>query len=171
MAFVYTPTPTPSITPTISLTPSVSPTITATSTVCPGLTPTATPITPTPTYTPTNTPSNTPSLTPGLSPSQTSTPTPTPTFVSYFYAGTVSTYSNHNQACINKTCGRPYYKSVPSWAIGTVVYDNSSLTTTFNGGGNWIAVDTSTGTYCSGLAWAAVEVDSSGVITDFISCP
>lgn len=171
MAFVYTPTPTPSNTPTISLTPSVSPTITATSTVCPGLTPTATPITPTPTYTPTNTPSNTPSLTPGLSPSQTSTPTPTPTFVSYFYAGTVSTYSNHTQACIHKTCGRPYYKSVPSWAIGTVVYDNSSLTTPFNGGGNWIAVDTSTGTYCSGLAWAAVEVDSSGVITDFISCP
>jgi len=171
MAFRYTPTPTPSMTPTISLTPSISPTITATSTVCPGLTPTATPITPTPTYTPTNTPSSTPTLTPGLSPSQTSTPSPTPTFVSYFYAGTVSTYETNTDACTNKNCGRAYYKSVPSWAIGTTVYNDNTLTTPFNGGGYWIAVDTATGTYCSGLAWAAIEVSSLGIITDFVSCP
>jgi hypothetical protein len=74
-------------------------------------------------------------------------------------------------ACNNKNCARPYWKSVPSWAIGTIVYDDSALTTPYNGGGNWIAVDTSTGTYCSGVSWAAIEVSSTGVITDFISCP
>jgi hypothetical protein len=171
MPISFTPTPTPSVSPTISLTPSISPTITATSTVCPGLTPTATPITPTPTYTPTNTPSTTPTNTPGLSPTQTSSPSPTPTFTYYFYAGTVSTYATDTLACNNKTCGRPYYKSVPSWAMGTTVYDDSSLTTPFNGGGNWIAVDTSTGTYCSGLAWAAVQVNAGGIIIGFVSCP
>jgi hypothetical protein len=51
------------------------------------------------------------------------------------------------------------------------VYNDNTLTTPFNGGGNWIAVDTATGTYCSGLAWAAIEVSSLGIITDFISCP
>jgi hypothetical protein len=74
-------------------------------------------------------------------------------------------------ACSNKNCGRPYYKSIPSWAVSTIVYDDSGLTTPFNGGNNWIAVDTATGAYCSGSGWAAIQVDSSGVILNFVSCP
>lgn len=164
MAFRYTPTPTPSVSPTISLTPSITPSFTPTTTACPGTSPKPTPsITASPTITPTRaTPTPTATLTP--------TPTETP-FVVYFYAGTVNNYATNTLACTNKNCGRPYYKSIPSWAIGTIVYDDSSLTIPYNGGGNWIAVDTSTGTYCGGFAWAAIEVSSLGVITDFISCP
>ncbi len=169
MAFRYTPTPTPSITPTISLTPSITPTITPTSTVCPGLTPTATSNTPTITPTNTITPTITPTKTPGLTPSPTQTITPTASFVSYIYGGTVNTYASDTLACANKTCGRSYYKSVPSWAIGTIVYDDSFLSTPFNGGGNWIAVATSS-SFCGG-GWAAIQVDSSGVILNFVSCP
>jgi uncharacterized delta-60 repeat protein len=128
---------------------------------------------PFPTPTPTNTP--TPSITPTrATPTPTATFTPTPTrtpFTSYIYAGGTNTYGSSGDACSNKACSRPFYKSIPSWAIGTVVYNEAALTTTFNGGGNWIIVDTSTGTFCSGLAWAAVQVDSSGVILNFVSCP
>lgn len=125
---------------------------------------------PFPSATPTNTPTQTNTPT-SATPTTTPTNTPTPSFVSYFYAGTANNYATNTLACNNKNCARPYWKSVPSWAIGTIVYDDSALTTPYNGGGNWIAVDTATGTYCSGLAWAAIEVDSSGIITDFISCP
>lgn len=128
---------------------------------------------PFPTSTPTNTPTqtNTPSQTSTqvITPTTTPTNTPTPSFVSYIYAGTVNTYGSDTLACSNKTCGRSYWKSVPSWAIGTVVYDDSSLTTPFNGGNDWIAVATSS-TFCGG-GWAAVQVDSSGVILNFVSCP
>lgn len=170
MAFRYTPTPTPSITPTISLTPTNTPSNTPTETVCPGLTPTATSLTPTPTKSPTTTPSSTPTNTPNLSPSMTSSPTPTPTFVSYTYAGTTNLYSTDTLACNNKTCGRPWFKLIPTWSIGSVVYEDLQLTTPLVGGNNWIAVSTSTGTYCNG-GWAAVQVDNSGVILNFVSCP
>lgn len=126
--------------------------------------------TPTNTPTNTNTPSATPTKTPGLSPSPTQTCTPTPSFVSYIYAGTTNLYGTDTLACNNKTCGRPWYKAVPTWAIGTVVYDDSALTTPLVGGNNWIAVSTSTGTYCGG-GWAAVQVDNAGVILNFVSCP
>ena len=164
MAFRYTPTPTPSISPTISLTPSITPSFTPTTTACPGTSPTPTPsITASPTITPTR-------ATP--TPTATFTPTPTRTpFTSYIYAGGTNTYGSSGDACSNKACSRPFYKSIPSWSIGSVVYNEAALTTTFNGGGNWIIVDTSTGTFCSGLAWAAVQVDSSGVILNFVSCP
>jgi len=125
---------------------------------------------PEPSATPTNTP--TPTITPSRStPTPTPTNTPTPTFTSYIYAGTANTYASDTLACSNKNCARPYYKSIPSWAIGTIVYDDSGLTTPFNGGSNWIAVDTATGAYCSGSGWAAIQVDSSGVILNFVSCP
>ena len=127
--------------------------------VCPEPSPT-----PTNTITPTITPSRT-------TPTPTPTNTPTPTFTSYIYAGTANTYASDILACTNKNCARPYYKSIPSWAVSTIVYDDSGLTTPFNGGSNWIAVDTATGAYCSGSGWAAIQVDSSGVILNFISCP
>jgi len=164
MAFRYTPTPTPSISPTISLTPSITPSFTPTTTACPGTSPTPTPsITASPTITPTR-------ATP--TPTATFTPTPTRTpFTSYIYAGGASTWGSSGDACSNKACSRPYYKSAPTWAPLTIVYNDAALTSPFNGGGNWIVVDTSTGTFCSGLAWAAVQVDSSGVILNFVSCP
>lgn len=130
---------------------------------------------PFPSATPTNTPTQTqtPSQTSTqvLTPTQTSTPSPTPTLPVYIYAGTVSQYATDTAACTNKTCGRPYYKSVPTWSLGTTVYDDSGLTTPYNGNSLWIAVDTSTGTYCSGLGWAAIQINSGGIIIGFVSCP
>ena len=169
MAIRYTPTPTPSNSPTISLTPSITPTITPTSTACPGSS-----ATPTPTMTPTITVSPTITITPSITstrvtPTVTSTMTPTPSLVVYTYAGTTNFYSTSTLACNNKTCGRPWYKSIPSWSLGSIVYDDSGLTTPVNGSNNWIAVATSTGTYCGG-GWAAIQIDSSGVIIGFVSC-
>lgn len=174
MPFPKTPTPTPSVTPTISLTPSITPTRTPTSTACPEASPTKTP-TQTPTQTPTKTVTPTVTKTPSVTttsvtPTVTATNTPTPTRSSYIYAGTTNFYATDTAACTNKTCGRPWYKSVPSWAIGTIVYDDPDLTTPVNGGSNWIAVATSTGTYCGG-GWAAIQINSSGSIIGFTSCP
>jgi hypothetical protein len=106
-----------------------------------------------------------------VSPSSTptTTPTPTPSLVSYIYAGTANTYITDTIACSSKTCARSYWKSEPNWNVGTVVYDNAGLTTPFNGSGNWIAVATSS-SFCGG-GWAAVQVNSLGVILNFISCP
>lgn len=99
----------------------------------------------------------------------TSTTTTSTTVVFYAYGGTVNQYATSGQACLNQTCGRDYYLATPSWTIGNTVYNNSALTSVFNGGGNWIAVATSTGTYCGG-GWAAIQVNSLGVITGFIGC-
>jgi hypothetical protein len=167
------PSPTPSITPSISI--SVTPSITHT--VTPSVTPSVS-ITPsisvTPSMTPSIsiTPSVTPSIsaTPSISVTPSLTPSVTPTLPAYVYAGTTSNYANAVLACNNKTCGRAWYRNAPSWSIGQIVYNDINLTTPYNGGGNWIAVATSIGTYCGG-GWAAIQVDSSGVILDFISCP
>jgi hypothetical protein len=43
------------------------------------------------------------------------------------------------------------------------------LTTTFNGGNNWVAIDTSM-TYCNGTGWYAIQIDSSGVILASVPC-
>ena len=96
------------------------------------------------------------------------TTTTTSAAVSYIYAGTANTYTSSSSACANKTCGRSYWLAAPTWSIGSTVYDNVGLTIKFNGGGNWIAVATSSG-YCSG-GWAAVQVDSNGVILSFVTC-
>lgn len=96
-------------------------------------------------------------------------PTTTTTIASYGYGGTVSIYANDTLACANKTCGRSYHLAQPSWSVGYTVYDDVALTTPFNGGGNWIAVATST-SYCSG-GWAAIQVSSAGVILNIIGCP
>ena len=126
---------------------------------------------PTPTRTPTQTmtPTITPTLTINLTPSPTQTPSITPSSVFYIYAGTSNTYATDTLACSNKVCGRSYWKTVPSWAIGTIVYDIITPPTPFNGGNNWIAVATSS-TFCGG-GFAAIQVDSSGVILNFVSCP
>lgn len=98
----------------------------------------------------------------------TSTTTTTTTAASYIYAGTVSTFKSSLLACNNQTCGRDYYLAAPSWSIGSTVYNDAALSSTFNGGGNWIAVATSSG-YCSG-GWAAIQVSAAGIILDFVPC-
>jgi len=168
----FTPTPSPSrtppVTPSVTATPSVTPTVTPTVTSTPSITatPSVTPtVTPTVTVTPsvTATPSVTPSITPSVTPSISGG------VGSYGYAGTTNTYSTSTLACNNKTCGRPWYRNAPFWAPGQTVYDDSGLTTPFNGGGNWIAVATSS-TFCGG-GWQAVQINSSGVITSMVACP
>lgn len=96
------------------------------------------------------------------------TTTTTTTIASFAYGGTVSTYKASATACANQTCGRSYYLASPSWSVGSTVYDDVALTTPFNGGGNWIAVATSSG-YCSG-GWAAIQVSTAGVIQNVIGC-
>ena len=94
--------------------------------------------------------------------------TTTTTIASYGYGGTTSIFANSSLACANQTCGRSYHLAQPSWSVGYTVYDDVALTTPFNGGGNWIAVATST-SYCSG-GWAAIQVSSLGVILDIVGC-
>jgi len=173
MPYPPTPSQTASNTPTPSITASVTPTYSPTGTACPDSTPTQTPsntatlVTPTQTSTPTKTPTQTINLTPTQTPSQTMTPSP----VVYIYAGGSNTWNNSTTACSNKTCARPYYRDVPSFANGLIVYDNSSLTIPFNGGGNWVAIDTSTGAFCSGTGWRAIQIDTNGIILNSVTCP
>jgi hypothetical protein len=109
------------------------------------------------------------SITPSISVTPSITPSITPTLPAYIYAGTTNNYATSTLACTNKTCGRSWYRNAPSWAIGQIVYDNPSLSVPYNGGGNWIAVATSS-TFCGG-GWAAIQVDTDGTILDFVSCP
>jgi hypothetical protein len=113
--------------------------------------------------------SNTPSvsITPTSTPSISITPSPSQTL--YIYAGATGTYADSTTACTNKNCGRSWYRDTPSWANGLIVYNDSSLTP-FNGGGNWIVVDTAS-TFCAGTGWRAIQVDTNGTILDSVACP
>ena len=167
-SWTTSPSVTPSFTPSISVTatPSVTPTVTPTSTPTP--TPTSTPVsaTPTPTVTPTNTPTST--ATPSVTPSR--TPSATPPAVVYTYAGGSSFWSTDTLACTNKTCARPWYRTAPTFANGQIVYDDFACTIPYNGGSQWVAIATSTGTYCGG-GWRAIQINSSGVILASTACP
>jgi hypothetical protein len=116
--------------------------------------------------TPTPTPSNTPNRpTPTLTP----TPTPTPTRDNFVqYGGTVSVFATSADACFSATCGRSYFRDAPFFAVGQTIWNNSALTSTFNGGGNWIAINTGI-PFCSGT-FIACRVDSNGVILSIVSC-
>lgn len=161
-------TPTP--TPTLTSTPTPTPTMNATATATPTLTSTPT-LTPTLTTTQQGTPTPTPTLTSTPTPTPTLTPTPTTSQQSFYtYAGTSSTYLNATSACINKNCSRPYYRNIPIISPGQILYDNSSLTTPFNGGGNWIAINFTT-QYCNGSNWYALQIDTNGVILNVVACP
>lgn len=102
--------------------------------------------------------------------STTTIPTTTTTAIVYSFAGSVGTQSTSTLACTNKFCSRSYYRDVPTFANGQIVYDDIALTTPFNGGGNWIAIDTSM-TYCSGTGWRAIQISNTGVILDSVACP
>lgn len=179
------PTPTPTKTPSVTITPSITPsntitpTITPSPTITPTLTPTVTPsFTATPSITPSITPSNTinPTITPTrtITPSLTvtRTPTATPAVVSYLWFGTTSKYpcgtGSQTCACFSKNCGRPYYTSKPygTFGVGDFVYENSSLTTPFNGSSLWIAMNQN----CTNPVWITVQVASNGQVLSLITC-
>lgn len=153
-----TTTSTTTSTTTVPTTTTTTSTTTTTTTVPTTTTTTTTSTTTTTTTVPTTTTTTT-----------TSTTTSTTTTAFYTYGGTTSTYATSGSACANQTCGRDYYLAQPSWAPGYTVYNDSALTSPFNGGSNWIAVATSVGSYCSG-GWSAVQVDSSGVILNIVGC-
>ena len=159
-----TPSVTPSKTPSISVTPTATPSVSVTSSV--SVTPS---VSETPSVSATPSVSNTPSvsITPTSTPSISITPSPSQTL--YIYAGATGTYADSATACTNKNCGRSWYRDTPSWANGLIVYNDSSLTP-FNGGGNWIVVDTAS-TFCAGTGWRAIQVDTNGTILDSVACP
>ena len=169
-------TPSVSVTPSVTTTPSISvtPSVTATSSI--SVTPsTSISATPSISVTPSTSISATPSIsvTPSISTTPTATPsisiTPSPSLTLYIYAGATGTYADSATACTNKNCGRSWYRDTPSWANGLIVYNDSSLTP-FNGGGNWIVVDTAS-TFCAGTGWRAIQVDTNGTILDSVACP
>lgn len=169
------PTPTPSKTPSISITPSITPSITLTPsvTITPSRTPSTTPsITPPPSLTPSITPSITPSQTPGASISPTPsisisrTPSITPSQMSFFWMGTTGTYPDSYSAYLERNCSRPYYTPffVSMIAIGKYIYNDPGLTSPFNGGGRWIAIN-----YQCSTSWVMVQVGVNGLINNLIS--
>jgi hypothetical protein len=116
--------------------------------------------------TPTPTPSNTPNR---PTPTTTPTPTPTPSVRDFYgYAGTASVFGTSADACFSPTCARTYFRNAPFWAVGQVVYNDSTLLSPFNGGGNWIAIRSGS-TFCTGT-WLAVQVDTNGVILSIVTC-
>jgi hypothetical protein len=89
------------------------------------------------------------------------------------FSGTANTYASSTAACSAKTCGRAFYRpaSLPIFSVGMVVYNDNTLTTPYNGGGLWTAINTSL-TFCSGAGWLAIRIDSNGVILETsASCP
>jgi hypothetical protein len=137
--------------------PCATPTPTPTPTATPTPTPTPT-NTPTPTPTPTNTPTPTPTPTP------TSTPLPTPSY--YLWLGTTSTYSTSGLSCSNYSTGTPYYTAIPLVSTGVRIYTNTSLTTPFNGGNQWIAVKLN-----GANPGYTIQVDTNGYVISNYNCP
>ena len=149
MTIYVTPTPTPSVTPTLTPSPTVTPTLTSSSSPTP--TPTGTiPATPTPT--------------------STITPTPTPSSVVYAHQIGRFTYTLSTSACLDTLLDSYYYTSyidtptIP--VIGAQVFQNvvgGTLFNPVNQGGLWRKMIFGSSTY-------AVQIDSSGIIINFIIC-
>jgi hypothetical protein len=152
---VLSPSPTASPTPSISI--SVTPTITPTVSRTPSVTPSIS-------ISPSITPSI--SVTPTVTPSLTVSSSPPPAS-GYFYMGVTSTYSSGANACSARTCGRSYYLPAPVVYVGQRIYNDSSLTSPFNGNNLWIAISYN----CAGN-WNVVQVDGNGyVINVYSPCP
>lgn len=149
--FVFiTPTPTPSFTPTPTLTPTVTQTETQTST-------------PTPTETVTNTPTTT------ETPTNTPTPSSTP-IIGIHQIGVFGTFPTSGGACTDTLSTTTYFNylsgATSAPVVGATVYTvevGSQLFVPFNGGGNWLLMNWSDGTY-------SVQIDASGNIMDFVVC-
>lgn len=144
-----TPTPTPNVTRTCTPTPTCTITPTKTSTQ-------------TPTMSPTNT------ATPTVTPSFTPTPSATPAIASHNIGQEPS--SDLYCICKGSLSISKYYtylseaSTIP--VIGAIIYtveNNSVLYTPFNGGGQWLLMQWTSGNY-------AVKISSTGEIEDFEIC-
>lgn len=132
------PSVSPSITPSITVTPSVSPSFDPTPTPSISVTPSITPsITPTPSTTPI------PSITPSITPTPSLTPTPTRAPLYYSHRRSNSPNSVKCSLC-PISFGSGFFYTSPSDnipTIGMTVYQDSDLTTPFNGGGLWWGIE------------------------------
>jgi hypothetical protein len=133
-------------------------------------------ITPTPTQTPTNTPTPTTTPTPTKTPNATTTPTPTntpsPTTTPVFSLHLVgqSKLMTANEACSDQLTFLNYYTYINEAnntpVIGVKIYTTAFGVTLFNpyNGNNMYTK------FVFGGNNYAVQVDTSGTITDFVNC-
>ena len=147
----------------ILITPTPTLTLSATPTQTPSNTPTNT-VTPTPSVTATRTPAVTPTQT------QTQTPSPTPTSLVYAHLIGRFTYSTSASACLDTLLATSYYTSYSETptipVVGARVYQltfGGGLFSPINQNNQWRLMVFNGANY-------AVQVDSSGYITDFIVC-
>ncbi len=146
----------------------ISPTPTPSNT--PSQTKTPTP-TPTKTTTPTVTPSVTASVGASPTPTPTKTPTPTPTPLAYGHNIGANVYVGSSGVCDDSllvTQYYTYYVDTPTIPVlGAVVYSTNLggiLYNPVNQINRWRKMTFGASTY-------AVQIDSTGIITDFILCP
>jgi hypothetical protein len=145
-----TPTPTSSVTPTLTQTPTVTPTNTKTPSITTTMTPTQT-----------TTQTTTPTITP--------TPSTTPAF-SLHQRGQ-NTFATSDQVC-NDTYTFLYYFTYLNEAdtmpvIGVKIYQTAfggTLFNPYNGGNNYTKFTFGGNDY-------GVQVDTTGTIIDFVTCP
>jgi hypothetical protein len=159
---IPTPTPTPSPSPTSTPTPTPTPPpCSFNATIVYGLPPTPTPTatstpTPTPTGTPTPTPTNTPTV----------TPTPTQTeVIPVEYQIDNSASGSSSEACASATTTSIVYAQ-PGYTVPIVtmiLYNSTSLINPFIGSSGWRKLTGPLGTY-------AVEISTSGEITNYVTC-
>jgi hypothetical protein len=104
----------------------------------------------------------------GSSTTTTSSSTTTSTTTSpssFLYLGTANTYASSINACANQVCAQSYYLPIPVIYIGQIIYTDAALTTTYNGGNQWIAISEN----CNGT-YTAVQVDNSGTVLSYTGC-
>ena len=145
-----TPTPTSSVTPTLTQTPTVTPTNTKTPSITTTMTPTQT-----------------------SSPTNTSTITPTPSTTSAFslHQRGQNMFATSDQVC-NDTYTFLYYYTYLNEAdtmpeIGVKIYQTAfggTLFNPYNGGNNYTKFTFGGNDY-------GVQVDTTGTIIDFVTCP
>lgn len=147
----------------ILITPTPTPSITASATATPTTTPTNS-VTPTPTITQTRTPAAT------LTPTQTTTPTPTPTSLVYAHLIGRFTFASSASACLDTLLTTSYYTSYSETptipVVGARVYQltfGGGLFSPVNQNNQWRLMVFNGANY-------AVQIDTSGYITNFVAC-
>ena len=96
----------------------------------------------------------------------TSTTTTTTTAASFVLLAPVGGLAGTSSAaCLNYLSSRSYYSTLNGFVSGvTTIYEDSSLTTPFNSGGQWKPMS------FDGINIYAVITDSAGVVTTYTSC-
>lgn len=106
---------------------------------------------------------------PTPTPTKTPTPTPTPSSSSpmvYSWSSNLLGYVESAFACLINNCDFQVYSDVSTLVIGDVIYTNNTLTTPFVGNGNWYRLNYN----CDGILVYAARINSSGVITNILTC-